>query len=69
MDRFDFEQQLLKCWCITDNIETVLEGTLDHSWDKDKISNALLGIKEIYNLEFDKLFKQFEQLVHDGKLK
>lgn len=59
-DRFDFEQQILKCWNIVDQLDTVVEGVMEHDWTSDQISNALIGIKEIYQLEFDKLFNQFE---------
>lgn len=60
-NRFEFEQQLLKCWTVTDMVNSVTEGTLDHGWNPDQISNALIGIKEIYELEFNKLFGMFER--------
>ena len=34
----------------------------------DEISNALLGIKTLYEMKFNELFNTFEQLVHDKKI-
>lgn len=69
MDRFDFEQQIMKCWNITEEIELLNENVLERDlMTKDEISNYLLGLKTIYDLKFDKLFEQFSQLVKDGKI-
>jgi hypothetical protein len=72
MDRFDFEQQIQKCWMITDDISDVSEGILDHDLDKDQIVNALMGIKQLYELKFNKLWDLFEEvhmkLVRDEKM-
>lgn len=58
-DRFDHEQQIMKCWQIIDQLDTINEGILEHDWSSDQVSNAIMGLKEIYQLEFDKLFAQF----------
>jgi hypothetical protein len=31
----------------------------------DQIANALIGMRELYELRFDKLFRQFEQMVRE----
>jgi hypothetical protein len=71
-DRFDFEQQIQKCWMVTDDISDVSEGILDHDLDKDQIVNALMGIKQLYELKFNKLWDLFEEvhmkLVRDEKM-
>ena len=67
-DRFDFEQQIMQCWHVTDDIQTVTEYLLDAPLEtgrEDKIANMLLGIEALYNAKFDKLFRQFESLVHE----
>jgi len=67
-DRFDFEQQIMECWRITDDIRTVSEYLLDAPIEpnrEDKIANMLMGIEALYQAKFDKLFKQFESLVHE----
>ena len=65
-DRFDFEQQIMACWNVTSDIKTVTEYLLDAPLEanrEDKIANMLLGIEALYEAKFDKLFRQFEDLV------
>jgi len=67
-DRFDFEQQIMACWNVTSDVKTVTEYLLDAPLDadrEDKIANMLLGIESLYEAKFDKLFRQFETLVHE----
>ena len=68
-DRFDFEQQIMNCWNVTSDIKTVYEYLLDAPLEvgrEDKIANMLLGIEALYEAKFDKLFRQFETLVHEN---
>lgn len=64
-DRFKHEQQIMKCWQIVEQLDTINEGILEHKWTSDQISNAIIGLKEIYALEFDKLFLQFESSIKE----
>ena len=67
-DRFDFEQQIMACWNVTSDIKTVTEYLLDAPLEtdrEDKIANMLLGIEALYEAKFNKLFRQFEDLVHE----
>lgn len=70
MDRFDLEQQIMKCWNVTDDINTLYEGVMDSSPEltTDEIANALLGMHQLYELKFNKLFATFEQLVQERKI-
>ena len=69
-DRFDFEQQIMKCWNITEEIELLNEQVLeDDTFTKDQISNYLLGLHTIYEVKFNKLFDQFSDMVKEGKIK
>ena len=62
-DRFDFEQQIQKCWLITDDIADIAEGVLERDLDKDQIVNALNGIQQLYELKFNKLWDLFEDVM------
>jgi hypothetical protein len=62
-NRFDFEQQIMKCWNVTDDIDTLYKGVGDVGMTEDQIMNVLLGMKEIYDLKFNELFSTFEQLI------
>lgn len=69
-DRFDLEQSILKCWNVTDDIDLLYENVMDRSPEMttDDIANALLGMKQIYEMKFEKLFSQFEKLVEERKI-
>lgn len=69
-DRFDLEQGILKCWNVTEDIDSLYTRVLEsEEMSVDEISNYLLGLKSIYDVKFDQLFKTFETLVHEGKIK
>ena len=63
-DRFDFEQQIMKCWNVTDDIaeisEAIAEGNIVGT---DNIVNSLNGLESMYSLKFNKLWNQFETVV------
>ena len=69
-DRFDFESQIMSCWQVTTDLGDVAEAILDGPKEltNDEIANALIGMQKLYEIKFDKLFRQFEHLVKDGKL-
>ena len=62
-DRFDFEQQIMNCWNVTTDLKDLNEAVLESDLTKDQISNTLMGIEQLYQIRFDKLFRQFEQMV------
>lgn len=61
-DRFDMEQQVMTCWSICEDLETLCEGVLERDMSADQISNVLLGLQGLYQLKFEKLWDQFEQM-------
>jgi hypothetical protein len=69
-DRFDFEQCLLECWKVTDEVgllnKNVLEGKIGGGeMTTDEISNFLSGIETIYNHKFETLWDGFERVIMD----
>ena len=64
-DRFDFEQQIMSCWNVTTDLKDLNEGVLESNLSKDQISNTLMGIEQLYELRFNKLFQQFETLIQE----
>lgn len=64
-DRFDFEQQIMSCWNVTSDLKDLNEALFESDLTKDQISNILTGIEQLYQIRFDKLFRQFETLVHE----
>lgn len=59
-DRFDYEQQIMDCWNVVEDVKTVYETVMDTDADTDTIANALLGISTLYGMKFNKLFEMFE---------
>ena len=70
VDRFDLEQQILKCWNVTEDVDLLHRTLLDgpREMTTDEISNALLGIQTLYEMKFNELFNTFEKLVHEKKI-
>jgi hypothetical protein len=62
-DRFDMEQQIMSCWNVTTDLKDLSEAVLESDMTKDQIANVLAGVEQSYNILFEKLFRQFEQLV------
>lgn len=62
-DRFDFEQQIMKCWNVCDDLDELYEAVLERDMTKDEISNVLLGMKELYSLKFQTLMEGFESVI------
>lgn len=68
---FELEQQIMQCWHVVDDIDVVTEHFVDSpDWDGDHFSakatdalmNKYFGIKEVYDVKFDKLFRTFEEV-------
>ena len=70
-NRFDLEQEIMNCWRVTDDIDSVAHfvGEIEmDAKDQDAILNMLLGIKELYSVKFNVLFQTFDELVHAKEL-
>jgi hypothetical protein len=57
----------MQCWGVTDDIEMVYH-TESLYQDQDKMMNVLLGLHELYNIRFQRMFDTFEKMVHEGKI-
>jgi hypothetical protein len=68
-DRFDFEQMILECWHITADLELLEENIMDKDMTQDEMFNAVNGIKNVYEMRFNKLWDVFEEMIREGKLK
>ena len=68
-DRFDFEQQIMQCWNIVDEVKILNEQVLEKNISRDNISNYLLGLETIYQIKFDKLWELFETVVCQDLIK
>ena len=62
-DRFDFEQDIFKCWHIVDDLKQLTEMVGDRDASTDDIANVLLGMQTLYDDRFSQLMTNFEQLL------
>ena len=65
-DFFDLEQQMMECWNVVDDIDTVFEQIerLDMPAEaQDELSCALLGLKTIYRWKFEKFQSMLEECI------
>lgn len=74
-NRFDLEQELMDCWDVTTDINDLYEYVGDSEFfagmsaeHTDKLMNLLLGIKEIYEVKFQRTFRTFEQCISNREL-
>ena len=68
-DRFDLEQEIMKCWNVTDDIDLLYENVLEKEMSTDDIANVLLGMKTLYQMKFEKCFETFEDLIKNREIK
>lgn len=72
MNRFDFEEMIMRCWNVTEDLSLVcdvFEDTDMQAHDQDRLFNIVNGMKELYDYKFSKLFEAFEQMIKEGKIK
>ena len=64
-DRLDFEQQILKCWNVVDDLKELDEGLFEGwlKFDQDNVSNHILGVANTYEIKFNKLWNLFEDVM------
>lgn len=69
-DRFDFEQKIMQCWSVVEDLKTLNEHLKDFpgTMTDDQLANYLLGLETIYQVKFEQLFNMFEQMVKEKKI-
>ena len=67
-NRFDFEQQMMDCWGVVDDIKTIYYLGDLRDTTEDEMQNLLLGLFTMYQVKFEVLQKMFEDLVHTKQL-
>jgi hypothetical protein len=59
----DLEEHIMNCWTILEQIDTTLQIVDRTECDMDAVSNALIGIKQLYQTKFEVMFETFEEVV------
>ena len=65
-DRFDLEQNIMQCWNVCDDIQLMLDRWDD--LDEDQKQNFLIGLKQMYQMKFERLWDNFESCVRTQQI-
>jgi hypothetical protein len=65
-DRFDLEQNIMQCWNVCDDIQLYLD--MHENMDEDQRMNYLIGLKQMYQMKFERTFNQFEHCVRTRQI-
>lgn len=72
MTRFDLEQAIYTTWNTKDDIDIVIKFLdkvkFENDEDANNLLNLLIGISALHEQRSEKLFKVFQQLIHDKKV-
>ena len=65
-DRFDLEQDIMKCWNVVEDIKNLYDVSDDLT--QDQLQNYLLGLTAIYEVKFNKLWESFENSISNKQI-
>jgi hypothetical protein len=65
-DRFDLEQNIMQCWNVCDDIQLYLD--MHDKMDEDQRMNYLIGLKQMYQMKFERCWDSFEQCVRTRQI-
>ena len=61
-DRFDLEQQIMTCWSITEDLDTIYK--VSDGMTKEQLQEAIKSLILLYNIKLDTMFSTFCNLVN-----
>lgn len=65
-DRFDLEQNIMQCWNVCDDIQLLLD--MYDNMDEDQKLNYLIGLKQMYQMKFERTWNNFEDCVRNKQI-
>jgi len=70
MIRFDVETDIMSAWNVIEDIKFISELILESDdfndmspQQKDKLTNMLIGMEQLYNYRFNRLFDNYTKLL------
>jgi hypothetical protein len=60
-DRFDFEQEIMHCWSVTEDIKAFAAR-------EDITTEQWLALAQVYEVKFNVLFDHFEAMIKSGQI-
>ncbi len=70
MNRFDLEEDIANLNQIGEDIETIIYAVGDSAikYTEDQLLNMLIGIKQLHDARYEKMWNTFEHLVKEGTI-
>ena len=70
MNRFDLEDAMSQLYGVGDDIDIVLHSYMDAKIrpTEDQMANMLIGIKELHNARYQKMWQIFEELIQNNTI-
>ena len=68
---YDLEQEIMSCWNVVDDLELLYDNIVNNTSCKfdmpadteHRLGNIVLGLKELYQMRFERTHSTFEQVV------
>tara|TARA_R110000868_G_scaffold9000_10_gene45709 strand:+ start:52467 stop:52952 length:486 start_codon:yes stop_codon:yes gene_type:complete len=74
-DRFDLEHEIMQCWAVVDDIDLLYKYFGDDKFftgmkgeHADKIMNLMGGLKDLYDIKFQRMFDTFGECITNKEL-
>ena len=65
-DRFDLEQNIMQCWNICEDIQLYIDQ--EDNLSEDDKANYLIGLKQMYQMKFERLWSTFEVCIRKKQI-
>lgn len=59
-NRFDFEQEIMRCWAVVEDMRTVAKTNCT--------PESFEALATIYDIKFNSLFDMFEAMIQESKI-
>lgn len=71
LNRFDLEDAMSKLYCLSDEIDDIMFAYADSDVKptEDAILNMLIGIKQLHETRYQRMWQIFEQLIKNKTIK
>ena len=68
---YDLEEKIMDCWAVCNDLKTAYTQICDGEREPtiDEITNALMGMQQLYHWKFEILFNTFEDMLKTLKEK
>ena len=66
-DIFELEQDIIRCWAVTNDIGDLLEDLENAYIDVDTAIQAFRAYQKVYSLRFERCWRNFERISEENR--